>query len=179
MTTTIGRFGLAVGALGLGLGLALVLAASACSGKAKEKEAAAGGSGGAAGAAGAGGSAATACPKVVAKLKSGIEQALGTDEQAEAMAEKSAAILAASCAEDGWPGSLRACIVAAPEDDVQAFAACEDAAPAAIKQKLDERMKAMRPPPPAVPPAATPPPATPPATPPPATPPPATPPPAP
>ncbi len=88
---------------------------------------------------------ATGCAPVVARIRATIAGAVGNDPTATQMVDTATAVIAASCAEDGWPEEVRRCILEAPGDGPEAMNQCEQVFPPALREKLEERMRSLVP----------------------------------
>lgn len=81
------------------------------------------------------------CAPVIAKIRAAIADGPGRDLTLQPMVDRALTVMRQSCAEDGWPDEFRRCILDTPVGDIKAFSACEQAAPPALKAKLEQRMR--------------------------------------
>jgi hypothetical protein len=88
---------------------------------------------------------ATGCAPVIARIRTTIAGAVGSDPNAAPFVDKAIAVMATSCAEDHWPEEVLRCILDAPADHPEAMNPCEAKMPPGLREKLDARMKTIVP----------------------------------
>jgi len=81
------------------------------------------------------------CAGVVAKIRASMQpqmQNLGSD--GARMVDKMMPAMRESCEQDGWPETMKRCILASPSGDMNAMQRCSNDMPKAVQDKLAQRM---------------------------------------
>ena len=82
------------------------------------------------------------CAAIAGKIRSAIAAQMGAspDPQVRQMLDQVARALEPSCAQDGWPEPLKACLMAS-DGSMASFDACDHLVPPALKARMAERMQ--------------------------------------
>ncbi len=90
---------------------------------------------------GAAGPVAQDCAEVVHRIHQAVQSQIdlvGSD--ARTMIAKMLPSMRSACEQDGWPDTLKHCVIASKPGDLDALKTCNSLMPAALQEKLQQRM---------------------------------------
>jgi hypothetical protein len=84
------------------------------------------------------------CKRVIERTRAAVasDMPAQTGSAGAAMLDKMMDVMERSCTEDGWPESVRTCVLATRAGDLAALQKCNTQLPAEMQQKLEQRMAA-------------------------------------
>ena len=81
------------------------------------------------------------CTEVQTRVRQALDKQVGQDPTQRAQMDKMLGVLKEACEQDGWPESLRQCVIAAPPGDMAAVDKCSAQMPKELETKVTERAK--------------------------------------